>query len=102
MQYPPAVAASRTSRSISAARVRDARARGTRRTGTGSCEDVFPIDLCTGILTLPICPPVLGRTDGTRGSYNAPRCFITPDDARQIPDAARRCPTRCSAPRWRG
>ena len=41
-------------------------------------KDVFPIDLCTGILTLPIAPPILGRTDGTRNTYNASRCFITP------------------------
>jgi hypothetical protein len=41
-------------------------------------RDVFPIDLCTGILTLPIAPPMLGRTDGTRNSYNDRRSFITP------------------------
>lgn len=41
-------------------------------------KDVFPIDLCTGILTLPIAPPVLGKTDGTRNSYNDQRSFITP------------------------
>ncbi len=41
-------------------------------------RDVFPRDLCTGILTLPIAPPLLGETDGTRASYNAARCFITP------------------------
>ena len=41
-------------------------------------RDVFPIDLCTGILTLPIVPPYLGRTDGTRNTYNTTRCFITP------------------------
>ena len=41
-------------------------------------KDVFPIDLCTGILTLPIAPPIVGRTDGTRNTYNASRCFITP------------------------
>jgi hypothetical protein len=41
-------------------------------------RDVFPIDLCTGILTLPIVPPMLGKTDGTRNSYNSQRSFITP------------------------
>jgi hypothetical protein len=41
-------------------------------------QDVFPIDLCTGLLTLPIAPPIVGRTDGTRNTYNASRCFITP------------------------
>jgi hypothetical protein len=47
--------------------------------------DVFPLDLCTGILTLPIAPPVLGRTDGTRASYNAARCFITPGLRKKFP-----------------
>lgn len=41
-------------------------------------REVFPVDLCTGILTLPVAPPQLGRTDGTRNSYNKSRCFITP------------------------
>ena len=41
-------------------------------------RDVFPIDLCTGLLALPIAPPMLGRTDGTRNSYNDRRTFITP------------------------
>ncbi len=41
-------------------------------------RDVFPEAVCTGILTLPIVPPALGRTDGTRASYNDRRSFITP------------------------
>lgn len=48
-------------------------------------RDVFPTDLCTGILTLPIAPPALGNTDGTRNSYNASRCFITPDLRKKFP-----------------
>lgn len=40
--------------------------------------NVFPEDICTGILTLPIAPPVLGKTDGTRGTYNRDRSFFTP------------------------
>lgn len=40
--------------------------------------DVLPETVCTGILTLPIAPPLLGRTDGTRGTYNDQRTFITP------------------------
>lgn len=40
--------------------------------------DILPEALCTGILTLPIAPPQLGRTDGTRNTYNSQRCFITP------------------------
>lgn len=48
-------------------------------------RDVFPLDLCTGILTLPVAPPVLGRTDGTRNTYNESRCFITPELRRKFP-----------------
>ncbi len=48
-------------------------------------NDVFPRDLCTGILTLPIAAPMLGKTDGTRDSYNACRCFITPDLRKKFP-----------------
>jgi hypothetical protein len=39
---------------------------------------VLPESVCTGILTLPIAPPDLGRTDGTRGTYNNRRTFFTP------------------------
>lgn len=41
-------------------------------------QQVFPEPVCTAILVLPIAPPLLGRTDGTRGSYNKLRTFITP------------------------
>lgn len=73
-------------------------------------KDVFPIDLCTGILTLPVAPPNLGRTDGTRNSYNATRCFITPtmrakfptcqalSEALQRPDVARMMAETCEIP----
>jgi hypothetical protein len=69
--------------------------------------DVFPESLCTGILTLPIAPPVLGKTDGTRNTYNDTRCFITPTmrskfptcavlaDALQRPDVARLMAETC-------
>ncbi len=51
-------------------------------------RDVFPEDLCTGILTLPIAPPYLGRTDGTRNSYNDQRAFITPVLRQKFPACA--------------
>jgi hypothetical protein len=63
--------------------------------------DVFPEEMCTGILTLPIAPPIIGETDGTRDTYNNTRAFITPErrehfpacevlaDALQRPDVAR-------------
>ncbi len=71
-------------------------------------RDVFPIDLCTGLLTLPIAPPVLGKTDGTRNTYNASRCFITPtlrakfptcqalSEALQRPEVARMMAETCN------
>lgn len=73
-------------------------------------SDVLPDALCTGILTLPIAPAMLGRTDGTRDTYNAQRCFITPDgrrrfpsfavlaDALQCPDVARLMAETCEIP----
>lgn len=69
--------------------------------------DVFPESLCTGILTLPIAPPALGPTDGTRDTYNSSRTFITPllrskfptcavlADALQRPDVARLMAETC-------
>jgi hypothetical protein len=70
-------------------------------------SDVFPESLCTGILTLPVAPPVIGKTDGTRGTYNSQRTFITPSlrsrfatcavlaEALQRPDVARRLAGTC-------
>jgi hypothetical protein len=70
-------------------------------------RDVFPEALCTAILVLPIPPPVLGHTDGTRASYNRLRSFITPAlqkdfpacaalaDALQRPDVARAIAATC-------
>jgi hypothetical protein len=70
-------------------------------------SNVFPEEVCTGILTLPIAPPQLGRTDGTRGSYNDRRSFITPTlrqhypicavlaEALQQPDVARLMAQTC-------
>jgi hypothetical protein len=43
-----------------------------------SLKQVLPIEACTAILVLPVAPPHLGDTDGTRNSYNAQRCFFTP------------------------
>lgn len=50
--------------------------------------DVLPVDMCTGILTLPIAPPVLGDTDGTRDTYNESRAFFTPERREQFPACA--------------
>jgi hypothetical protein len=71
-------------------------------------NEVLPIDVCTGILTLPIVPAALGRTDGTRNSYNASRSFFTPamrakfptcqalSDALQRPEVARLMAETCN------
>lgn len=66
-------------------------------------KNVLPEALCTAILVLPIMPPLLGDTDGTRDSYNRERTFFTPAlrgkydvcnvfaEAMQRPDVARQC-----------
>jgi hypothetical protein len=41
-------------------------------------SDVLPLDMCTGILTLPIAPPVIRDRDGTRDTYNYSRSFFSP------------------------
>ncbi|MGC8476886.1 MAG: 2OG-Fe(II) oxygenase [Acetobacteraceae bacterium] len=49
---------------------------------------VLPESLAVAILLMPIAPPVLGETDGTRNSYNQARCFITPAMRRDYPACA--------------
>lgn len=39
-------------------------------------HDVLPESMCVGILSLPIGPPAVGRTDGTRASFNDKRIFF--------------------------
>ncbi len=42
-------------------------------------NDIFPEAMCTGILTLPIAPPVIAiDTKGQRGTFNVQRTFFTP------------------------
>lgn len=108
MRYPPDVAADDIAQHFSRA-VRAAE-RAEQPYRHWKLHDVFPLDLCTGILTLPIAPVYLGRTDGTRGSYNAARCFITPalrakfpacqalSEALQRPDVARLMAETCAIP----
>ena len=76
MVYPrvpdPAEVAAHFSRAVERSQRADRPYRHWKLTG------VLPEALCTGILTLPIAPPQLGRTDGTRNTYNSKRCFITP------------------------
>ena len=65
-------------------------------------RDVFPEALCTAILVLPIAPPMLGHTDGTRGSYNQPAHLHHAGAADRSSRSARRWRMRCSVPTWRG
>ena len=108
MTYPPVPAAAEIAGHFIAA------LRGARRAEQPyrhwRLANVFPEALCTGILTLPIVPPALGRTDGTRASYNDRRSFITPllrakfgscaalAEALQRPDVARLMAETCDIP----
>ena len=64
-------------------------------------SDVLPESMCVGILSLPIPPPLVALTDGTRASFNAKRIFFSAEriaryapcavlaDALQRPQVAR-------------
>ncbi|MDE1920020.1 MAG: 2OG-Fe(II) oxygenase [Candidatus Omnitrophica bacterium] len=54
-------------------------------------KDILPESACTAILVLPIAPPLLGTTDGTRGNYNDKRTFFTPELRRQFPICEKIC-----------
>ena len=105
MNYPPVPDAAEVARHFIQA-VRQAR-RDESPYLHWNLTDVFPQDICTGILTLPIAPALLGKTDGTRGSYNSQRTFLTPllcakfptcaalANALQRPDVARTMAETC-------
>lgn len=70
--------------------------------------NVFPEAMCTGILVLPIAPPVVTiDTKGQRGTFNDQRTFFTPTlrvlhpavsvlcDAMQRPEVVRQFRTTC-------
>jgi hypothetical protein len=70
--------------------------------------NVFPEAMCTGILTLPIAPPVVViDTKGQRGTFNDQRTFFTPkrrelypaisvfSEAMQRPEVARQFEATC-------
>lgn len=72
-------------------------------------ENVLPEAMCTGILTLPIAPPVVTiDTKGQRGTYNDQRTFFTPgmrdlypaisvlSEAMQRPEVARQFESTCA------
>lgn len=51
-------------------------------------SNVLPVDVCTGILTLPIAPPVIPDRDGTRDTYNKSRSFLSPQLRRDFASCA--------------
>ena len=70
-------------------------------------NDVLPESMCTGILTLPIAPPVVHDSQGRRETFNDKRTFFTPllrerypvcavlSDALARPDVARQLEATC-------
>lgn len=54
-------------------------------------RDVLPVEMCTGILTLPVAPPTIHDRDGTRDTYNDRRAFMTPAMRRDFPACAVLC-----------
>lgn len=70
-------------------------------------QNVLPEAMCTGILTLPIAPPVVCDTEGRRETFNDQRTFFTPSlrashpacaalaEALQLPKTARQLEQTC-------
>jgi hypothetical protein len=108
MSYPPLPAVDEVARHFIAAVGAAERAEAPYR--HWKLNAVLPEAMCTGVLVLPVAPPVLGDTDGTRNSYNSTRCFFTPalrakfpacavlGDALQRPDVARAMVATCGVP----
>jgi len=105
MSYPPVPEVAEISRHFSQAVRQSNRAESPYV--HWKLSEVLPEAVCTGILTLPIVPPALGKTDGTRDTYNDRRAFITPllrskfptcaalAEALQRPDVARLMAETC-------
>jgi hypothetical protein len=53
--------------------------------------DSFPEALSAAVALLPIVPPMLGATDGTRDAYNARRTFFTPKLRSEYPTCENLC-----------
>ena len=84
--YPPVPSVDEVARHFSRAVQQSLRADQPYR--HWKMANVLPLDICTGMLTLPIAPAVLGKTDGTRNTYNSQRCFITPQMVSDYPTCA--------------
>ena len=105
MAYPPVPSVEEVAQHFSRA-VRESQ-RNDEPYRTWKLSNVLPLDIITGMLTLPIAPPIVGKTDGTRNTYNDKRTFITPlmrskfptcavlADALQRPDVARLMAETC-------
>jgi len=50
--------------------------------------DVLPYDMCVGVLTLPIAPPLIDDCHGVRDRHNDKRCFFTPRLRSRFPACA--------------
>lgn len=89
MSYPPLPAAT----DVAAHFLRSLRAdrREEKPYRHWKMSDVLPIDMCTGILTLPIAPPTIYDRDGTRDTYNDRRAFFTPELRGDFPACAVLC-----------
>lgn len=86
MTYPPLPAAADVAAHF--ARSLRASVRNEIPYRTWRTIDVLPLDMCTGILTLPIAPAVIPDRDGTRDTYNTSRAFITPARRADFPALA--------------
>jgi len=106
MVYPPVPPVEAIARHFIAAVERSRRLEAPFR--RWAMTNVLPVEVCTALLVMPIVPPMLGRTDGTRNSYNDRRDFITPSmrarypvcealtQALSRPDVARTMAETCS------
>ena len=50
--------------------------------------DVLPYEMCVGVLTLPIAPPVIDDCRGVRDRHNDKRCFFNPRLQSRFPACA--------------
>jgi hypothetical protein len=50
--------------------------------------DVLPENVCVGILTLPVAPPIIDDCHGVRDRHNDKRCFFTPELQSRFPVCA--------------
>ena len=84
MRFPPVPAVDEVAQHFGRRGARSAAGDGPYR--HWALQRRFPGDLCVGILMLPIAPPVMGRTDGARNTYNDIRAASSRRAASRFPD----------------